>query len=62
MNSALIHQSLISKAVDELLDTDPRYFLDFSIIIAVNLPASTEDRLADLLWSGAHQTLRLALV
>lgn len=42
-----------SQAVDELLATDPAYFLDFSIVIAVNLPAATEDKLADLLWSGA---------
>lgn len=37
-----------------MLEKDPQYFLNFSLVIAVNLRAATEDRLADLLWQGAH--------
>ena len=39
--------------VATLLEEDPSYFLSFTLIIAVNLPAEVEQRLSSLLWQGA---------
>ena len=38
--------------VATLLEEDPAYFLSFTLIIAVNLPAEVEQRLSSLLWQG----------
>ncbi|CDZ96241.1 NEDD8-activating complex, APP-BP1/UBA5 component [Phaffia rhodozyma] len=60
--------------VQTLLKEDPNYFLGFTLIIAVNLPASDEEALSSLLWSasdpssstatslGAHPDIPLILV
>ncbi|TDL20256.1 hypothetical protein BD410DRAFT_772863 [Rickenella mellea] len=38
--------------LDDILEKDPSYITSFSLVIAHNLPSSTLDRLATLLWSN----------
>ncbi|KAL7412491.1 hypothetical protein BDY24DRAFT_393087 [Mrakia frigida] len=42
--------------VAALLESDPSYFLDFTLIIAVNLPAAVEEKLSALLWTASDPT------
>lgn len=42
--------------VATLLEEDPAYFLSFTLIIAVNLPAEVEQRLSLLLWQGEKRS------
>ena len=51
----------VRQDVATLLESDPAYFLSFTLIIAVNLPAAVEDKLSALLWQGeSHASFRKA--
>ncbi|BEI88551.1 uncharacterized protein CcaverHIS019_0112690 [Cutaneotrichosporon cavernicola] len=49
LNPAVTGEARVADPV-ALLDTDPAFFLSYTLIITSNIPPALEDRIADLLW------------